>query len=173
MEYFILIAVVSVCVLVFKNKKPTKKKKAVDSFSLPVDKAQRRYMSKNVPELLSSFNIFAPAFLSRYSALYLSSGRSASFSQEELLPGVEPARASWVLNHCIRLASARYNNERAIKEGRAAEASSLDVKLQRVCKSCDRVPAEKNYKLNSSIPIYPCADCDKNDFCLFWYKLNF
>ena len=174
MEYFILIAVVSVCVLVFKNKKkPTKKKKAVDSFSLPVDKAQRRYMSKNVPELLRSYIIFTPAFLSRYASLYLSSGRSARLSDKDILPGVEPARASWVLNHCIRLASARYNNERAIKEARAAEASSLDVKLQRACKSCDRVPAEKNYKLNSSIPIYPCADCDKNDFCVFWYQLNF
>lgn len=130
-------------------------------------------MSVNVPQLLQPYNVFAASYLSRFASSYLSSGHTPKPTDQELLPGVEPARASWVLNHCLRLASARYNNARVIKEGRAAEASSVDVKLQRACKSCDRVPAEKNYSLDSEIPIYPCADCDKNDFCLFWYKLNF
>lgn len=155
--------------MLFKKQK-TKKP---DAFSLPVDKNERRYMSVNVPQLLQPFEAFTASYLSRFASSYLSSGHTPKPTEQELLPGVEPARASWVLNHCLRLASARYNNARAVDEGRSAEASSVSVKLQRPCGSCSRVPAEKTYKLNSSIPVYPCADCQENDFCIFWYKLNF
>lgn len=172
----VIIIICGVVLLSSRKHAPSKSRKAskkIDSFSLPVDKNERRYMSKNVPLLMQGFGVFSASYLSRFASSYLSSGHTPKPAEQELLPGVEPARASWVLNHCIRLASARYNNERAIKEGRAAEASSLDVKLQRACKSCSRVPVENTYSLDSKIPIYPCADCDKNDFCLFWYKLNF
>lgn len=150
-----------------------KQKKLQDPFSLPVDKNERRFMSQTVPVLLRSYEVFNSYFLSRYASEYLRSGHSPVFKSDELLPGVESARASWVYNHCLRLASARYNNERVLTEGRSAEASSVDVKLQRACQSCDRVPAEKTYKLSGEVPVYPCTDCRESDFCVFWYKLNF
>lgn len=150
-----------------------KQKKTQDPFSLPVDKNERRFMSQTVPELLRSYDVFNSYFLSRYASEYLRSGHSPVFKSDELLPGVESSRASWVLNHCIRLASARFNNARVVDEGRVAEASSVDVKLQRPCPSCVRVPAEKTYKLSGEVPVYPCADCQESDFCIFWYKLNF
>jgi len=175
------VGIIIICVYVlFSSKKKAPKKsrrapaaKKTTSFALPVDKAERRFMSKNVPDLLQGYAVFSASYLSRFASRYLSSGKTARFTEDELLPGVEPERASWVLNHCLRLASARYNAKRTIKEGRAAEASSVDVKLQRACKTCDRVPAENNYSLDSDIPIYPCADCKENDICVFWYKLNF
>lgn len=160
------------CLIKLRARKTRKPRKSSGSFALPVDKTERRYMSKNVPLLLQSYGVFSASYLSRFASSYLASGHTPKPEEQELLPGVEPSRASWVLNHCMRLASARYNAERTIKEGRAAEASSVDVKVQRACKSCERVPAEKNYSL-SSAPVYPCADCKEGDFCIFWYKLNF
>lgn len=176
MWVIVLIIVIGLFVMLGSQKKaPAKSRKASkknSSFALPVDKAERRYMSVNVPALLQSYQVFAASYLSRFASSYLASGHAPKPTEQELLPGVEPSRASWALNHCLRLASARYNAERSIKEGRAAGASSLDVKLQRACKSCERVPAEKNYSLDSDIPVYPCADCQKGDVCVFWYKVN-
>jgi len=172
----VIIIICGVVLLSSRKRAPSKSHKAskkIDSFSLPVDKNERRYMSKNVPLLLQGFGVFSASYLSRFASSYLASGHAPKFTEQELLSGVEPSRASWVLNHCLRLASARYNNARAVDEGRTAEASSVSVKLQRPCGTCSRVPAEKNYKLNSSVPVYPCVDCQENDFCIFWYKLNF
>ena len=143
------------------------------SLELPVDVENRRYIAENVPALLIQFNVFVPSFLSRFSAEYLASGHFARFGDDDLVEGVEPGHASWVLNHCCRLASARYNNLRVIQNAERAEARSVTLKPYKSNPNCSRVPKEKKYKLGQEVPLFPCADCKENEICDIWYKLDF
>ena len=154
----------------FRARK-ARKSPAVDSFSLPVDKDERRFMSETVPVLLQDYNVFLPAFLSRYAAQYLSSGSSARFSESDLVEGVESGYAAWVLNHCSRIASARYNNLRVIQNAEKAEADYVVLKLFNTNPACPLVPkSDKKYKAGEPIPLFPCADCKEDKICGIWYK---
>lgn len=145
----------------------------MDSFSLPVDYDHRRYMSQNVPELLQSFDVFSASFLSRFASEYISSGKSANFTEEDLLSNVDPKYAYWVLNHCLRLASSRYNNLGVIKNAERVEAKYVVVKLFNMNSNCSKVPKkDKKYKINTDIPLFPCADCKEDKICGIWYKLD-
>ena len=156
-----------------RARKAGRSAKVGGSFVLPVDEENRRYMAENVPALLVGFNVFVPAFLSRFSAEYLASGHFARFNADDLVEGVDPRYASWVLNHCCRLASGRYNNFRVIHEAQEAEAKSITLKVQSSNSTCQLVPKEKIYKLDEDIPLFPCAECKEDKICNVWYKLDF
>lgn len=156
-----------------RARKARKSKPASDSFSLPVDVENRRYMAENVPELLIPYNVFAPSFLSRFSAEYLASGHFARFKIDELVDGVEPGYASWVLNHCCRLATARYNSLRLIQSAESVEAEYVVLKSFNINPACSRAPKkDKKYKVGEEVPLFPCADCKENKICGIWYKLD-
>jgi hypothetical protein len=143
------------------------------SFELPVDVENRRYIAENVPALLVGYNVFVPSFLSRFSAEYLATGHFARFNADELVEGVDPDHASWVLNHCCRLASARYNNLKVIQNAENVEAEYVVLKLFQTNPSCPFVPKkDKKYKAKDEIPLFPCADCKEDKICGIWYKLD-
>lgn len=130
-------------------------------------------MAKHIPELLSKFNVFEPSYLSRLSAYYLNNGNVPPFRDDELLAGVMRPRASWVLNHCMRLASARYNNSRMIASAKKGEADYISLNVSRACEGCRKVPQSKMYSPGDRIPLYPCADCKEDNICQIWYKAEY
>lgn len=135
--------------------------------------AYRRYMAKHIPELLSKFSVFEPSYLSRLSAYFLHNGSVPPFRDDEVLAGVERGRASWVLNHCMRLASARYSNSKSISSAKKGEADYISLNVSRACEGCKKVPQSKKYAPGERIPLYPCADCKEDNICQIWYKAEY
>lgn len=135
--------------------------------------SQRSYMASSVPALLKNHKVFSSSYLSRYASAYRKSGRAPAFTEKDLLPGVDSSHAAWVLNHCERLASARFSAVSAISNAEKSEAHSVVLTVDRACPGCVKVPGVKTYKVGSRIPVYPCADCSKDQPCIFYYKVIF
>lgn len=168
--------IIIILVAAFILYRATHKKRPRRTRSAPVRSsadAYKRYMAKHIPELLSKFSVFEPSYLSRLSAYYLNNGNAPPFRDDELLAGVMRARASWVLNHCMRLASARYNNSRYISSARKGEADFISLNVSRACEGCKKVPQSKLYEPKDKIPLYPCADCKEDNICQIWYKAEY
>ena len=145
-----------------------------NSFELPVDVENRRYIAENVPTLLDGYKVFTPSFLSRFSAEYLASGHFSRFGDDDLVEGVESGYASRVYNQCCRLASARYNNLRVIQNAESVEAKFIILKSFNINLSCSRAPKkDKKFKAGEQVPLFPCADCQEDKICGVWYKLDF
>lgn len=126
-----------------------------------------------MPLFLEPYKIFKASFISLLSAQFLRNGSMARFTNEDLLPGVDSSHAFLILNHCMRLVSARYNNTRVIKNASLASAKSITIKIERACPECTRVLSEKKYKKGDDVPLYPCADCKEENICDIWYKIDF
>lgn len=148
------------------------KSKRQPSFGLPISDFKQFY-AENVPRLLARYNYFLPSFLERLASEYLRSGKSAEFTDADLCENVNRQQALLALNHCQQIASARYNNSTSIFYALSSGARSVSINIDRPCKSCTRVPKNKTYKTDSAIPLYPCLDCEQEDICIFWYKINF
>lgn len=175
MEVIIIVLLVGFIIYRVKSKKrPRGLKRGSKSPAVTVRvDAHRKYMAKHIPALLSKFSVFEPAYLARLSAYYLNNGNVPPFTDDELLEGVERGRASWTLNHCMRLASARYNNSRSISDAKKAKADYISLKVSRGCESCKKVPQSKLYAQDDRVPLYPCADCKEDNICDIWYKAEF
>lgn len=181
MNYFVIFIVIGLSVLyVFssKKKKTSKKIKPASSskprrISVPsVLKEQRRYMAETVPVLLDDYKVLNGCYYSRFAAEYLRTGHTASFLEGDVVEGVEPGHASWVLNHCLQLASARYSAISKIKSAADAEARYIKFDVFRPNPECSLVPKSQKFKVGSNIPVYPCADCKENNICVFFYDLE-
>ena len=175
MEVIIIVLVVGFIIYRAKSKKRPRGTRSVRgpaSIKTGAD-AYRKYMAKNIPALLSKFSVFEPSYLSRLSAYYLLNGSVPPFQDGEVLAGVERGRASWVLNHCMRLASARYNNSKSIQNAKKGEADYISLIVSRACEGCKRVPQSQRYAPESRIPLYPCADCKEENICQIWYKAEY
>lgn len=145
--------------------------KKKQSFGIPITDF-KDYYAEYVPQLLARYNFFLPAFLERLASEFLASGKCAKFAESDLCEGVTVAQATLALNHCMRIVSARYNNSRHIKSALDSDALSVSIEVERPCKGCTKVPKNETYK-PGAVPLYPCVDCDQEDVCVFWYKINF
>jgi hypothetical protein len=173
MEVIIIVLLVGFIIYRLKSKKrPRVSRRGSSSTSAHVD-AHRKYMAKNIPVLLSKFSVFQPSYLARLSAYCINNGTVPSFSNDELLAGVSRGQASWTLNHCMRLASARYNNSRSISDAKKAKADYISMKVSRACEGCKKVPQSQMYAPDDRIPLYPCANCKEDNICDIWYKAEF
>lgn len=150
--------------LFFKTKK-------TNPFALPVS-ADYSYHAENLARIVSSYNVFTPAFLSFLTKSYAKNKPIQKFEPEALLPGVEYGYAFWVLNHCLRLVSARRSAIETLKNAKNAEAKYIEFKVFRPCPSCKKIPKDKRYKITDSIPIYPCEDCKEDNICIFTYNIR-
>jgi hypothetical protein len=148
------------------------KSKRQQSFALPISDFKQFY-AEMVPQLLERYHCFLPSFLERLASEYLTSGKCAKFTDEDLCKNVTSQQAALALNHCQRIASGRYNNSTSIFYAKSSGARSVSITIDRPCKSCAKVPKNKTYKADTDIPLYPCLDCDQDDICVFWYKINF
>jgi hypothetical protein len=171
MEVIIIILVVVFIVYRATHKKRPRRSRSA-SPRTGAD-AYRRYMAKHIPELLSKFSVFEPSYLSRLSACYLNNGNVPPFRDDEVQTGVERGRASWTLNHCMRLASARYSNSKSISDAKKGEADYISLNVSRGCQGCRKVPQSKKYAPGERIPLYPCADCKEDNICQIWYKAEY
>ena len=142
-----------------------------ETFGLPITDF-KNYYAEFVPALLERYNLFRPSFLERVAAEFLKTGKCAKFTNEDLRENVTNQQAALALNHCMLIASARYNHSTDIKNAKISEARSVSIEVERPCKSCAKVPKNKTYKVGK-VPLYPCFDCDQDDICIFWYKINF
>ena len=136
-------------------------------------KEYRRYMTAELPSMLDRYDVFMPAFLSRVSVSFLQDGTTPRFLEEDLKEGISPEHAAWVLNHCLRIGSQRYDNHRTIKNADAAEAKYIVLDPHRTVTDCPRRPKKKKYRRYDSIPLYPCKDCEEEDFCVVFYDAEF
>ena len=136
-------------------------------------KEYRRYMAAELPSMLRRYDVFMPAFFSRVSASFLQNGTTPQFWEEDLKEGTTPDHAAWVLNHCLRICAQRYSNHRAIKNADAAEAKYIVLDPHRTVTDCPRRPKKKKYRRCDSIPLYPCKDCEEEDFCVVFYDAEF
>lgn len=141
------------------------------TFGLPITDF-KNYYAEFVPALLERYNLFRPSFLERLASEFLTTGKCAKFTDADLCEGVSNQQAFLVLNHCMRIAAARYSNSTHIKNADSSGARSVSIEIERPCKSCAKVPKNKTYKVGK-VPLYPCFDCDQDDICIFWYKINF
>ena len=137
MKCYVFIVIIFLVVLLYKRNR--KKKRPV---SCPLQ-SQRSYMASSVPALLKKYKVFTPSYLSRYAASYRKSGRAASFSEKDLLPGFDSDRAFWIKNHCERLAAARFSALSAISNAEKSEAHSVVLTVDRACPGCVKVPDVK------------------------------
>lgn len=173
MEVIIIVLLVGFIIYRLKSKKrPRVSRRGSSSPSVHVD-AHRKYMAKNIPVLLSKFSVFHPSYLARLSVYYINNGTVPSFNDNEVLAGIDRGRASWVLNHCMRIASARYNNSRSIANAKKAEADYICLNVSRGCEGCKKVPQSAKYAPDDKIPLYPCANCKEDNLCDIWYKAEF
>lgn len=147
------------------------KSKSKKGFGLPISDF-KNYYAETVPLLLERYHLFLPAFLERLASEFLATGKCAKFTDADLREGVSNQQAFLVLNHCMRIAAARYSNSTHIKNADSSGARSVSIEIERPCKSCAKVPKNKTYKVGK-VPLYPCSDCDQDDICIFWYKINF
>ena len=136
----------------------------------PYIRKLRRYMAETVPALLDEFHVFVPSFYSRYSARYLKEGKTTAICKDDVVDGVSYGEALWTLNHCERLASARFYAIGVIENAPDAEVKFIDFEVWRPNPDCSRVPQNKVYDVDEEIPIFPCADCKEDNICLFNYK---
>jgi hypothetical protein len=148
------------------------KSKKEPSFALPISNF-KSYYAEFVPQLLEHYNYFKPSFFEALASEFLKSGKCASFTDADLLENVTKQQAALALNHCMLIASARYNNSNAIFNAKSSGARSVCINVEKPCKACSRVPKNKTYKTSAEIPLFPCLDCDQEDICTFWYKINF
>lgn len=177
MNIIIITVILIFLVLIFfgpkkkTNAKSKTKRKNKMSVNAP-DKLniERKYISKNLPLLLHRYNIFVPEYLSRIAAQYLKDGTLSSFSETDLLEGVDKNYAAWVLNHCHKIITARQSSLQTLASFKTAEVKKVELKVQRGCPACNKVPSEKLYKITDDIPLYPCEDCKEGYDCQVWYR---
>ncbi len=146
----------------------SKNKKKSNPYALPI-KANYSYYAQTLPRLLNSFNVFTPSFLDHISYCYSKNEPTHKFTDSDLLPGVERGYAAWVLNHCLLLVSARKSVIDTLANAKKIEAKYIDFDVFRPCKTCTKIPKKRRYRINSSIPVYPCEDCKEENICLFTY----
>lgn len=144
------------------------KPKKSNPYALPI-KYSYSYHAENLPRLLSSFNVFTSAYLDHISDCYSKNEPTQKFTDSDLLPGVDSGYAAWVLNHCLLLISARKDAIDILANAKKIEAKYIDFDVYRPCKTCNKIPKKKCYKISSSIPVYPCEDCKEENICLFAY----
>lgn len=147
------------------------KKKNSNPFALPIT-AEYTYEAENLPRILKCYNVFTDSFLDSLRESYLKNIPTQKFEDSDLLPGIERGYAFWVLNHCLRIVSARKSVVETLENAESAEVKYIDFEVFRPCPNCKRIPKNKRYKLSDSIPIYPCEDCKEDNICLFAYNLR-
>ncbi len=149
----------------------SRSKNKSNPFALPIA-ADYSYQAENLPRILNTFNVFTPAFLDHVHNCYSKNEPTQSFADSDLLPDVERGYAAWVLNHCLRLVSARKNVVDTLANAKNVEVKYIDFEVFRPCPTCGKIPKNKRYKISSSIPVFPCEDCKEENICLFAYNLR-
>ena len=170
---YLLIAVSCILLALGGVKKRRSRKTSRPQTAEAQLKEYRRYMAAELPSMLDRYDVFMPAFLSRVSVSFLQGGTTPRFLEEDLKEGTAPDHAAWVLDHCLRICSQRYDNHRAIKNADAAEAKYIILNPHRTVADCPRCPKKKKYRRRDSIPLYPCKDCEEGDFCVVFYNAEF
>ena len=177
--FFIIVLFVLYALFFGKGKKTKRrrtssapKKNRVVSSGPYTQKEQRRFMAETVPVLLQDYNVLHPCYYSRFAAEYLRSGHFAKIEPDDIVDGVEPGYASWVLNHCCYLVSSRFTVIKMIENAQDVEARYIKFSVFRSNPTCSLVPQDKKYKVGDKIPVYPCADCKEDQPCIFSYSYD-
>ena len=148
-----------------KASKGRRKPKGTDS-----ETKRRRFMAKEVPEALEKAGMFSPAFMQKVAVSYLETGNPPELSEGDLKDGADYSNAYNEFLRIKRVLSGRQSAMSMIEGARKGGAKSAVLKVTNKDAACGKVPAERAYRLDEDIPIYPCDDCDVYPACLAWYS---